>query len=209
MLFIFHANSRSNLRCSKTSGFVHQHLTPSVKIDTKSCVKSFLFFHLHRESAKSQKHKRRNSKVIQCPQNPCIIKTLLIRICTRFSSVQVAAPLDGIFSSSALPLFSFCIIQRLILSFSWGNRKLLLPKKLTRNIREGDMGMRVRAMGALPDLIRSLKKEAHPKPAIAAVPETRHLSLRSDQSHRQRPQRPASVSTVLLQLSPISLSLSL
>ncbi|KAM2179552.1 hypothetical protein ACFX1R_034513 [Malus domestica] len=27
------------------------------------------------------------------------------------------------------------------------------------------MRMRVRAMGALPDLIRSLQKEAHPKPA--------------------------------------------
>ncbi|RXI08220.1 hypothetical protein DVH24_022364 [Malus domestica] len=27
------------------------------------------------------------------------------------------------------------------------------------------MGMRVRAMGAPPDLIRSLQKEAHPKPA--------------------------------------------
>ncbi|KAM1140163.1 hypothetical protein ACFX19_040961 [Malus domestica] len=33
------------------------------------------------------------------------------------------------------------------------------------DIREGEMGMRVRAMGALPDLIRSLQKEAHPKPA--------------------------------------------
>ncbi|KAM1267748.1 hypothetical protein ACFX2G_000122 [Malus domestica] len=31
-------NSRSDLRCSKTFGFVHQHLAPSVGIDTKSYV---------------------------------------------------------------------------------------------------------------------------------------------------------------------------
>ncbi|KAM1873234.1 hypothetical protein ACFX13_007093 [Malus domestica] len=44
----------SDLCCSKTSGFVHQHLALSVGIDTKSCVGSLSFFHLHRESEKSQ-----------------------------------------------------------------------------------------------------------------------------------------------------------
>ncbi|RXH79949.1 hypothetical protein DVH24_041096 [Malus domestica] len=46
------SNSRPDLRCSKTSGFVHQHLVPSVGIDMKSCVGFLSFFHLHRESAK-------------------------------------------------------------------------------------------------------------------------------------------------------------
>ncbi|RXH92036.1 hypothetical protein DVH24_021059 [Malus domestica] len=40
-------NSQSDLRCSKTSGFVHQHLAPSVGIDTKSCVGSLSFFSYH------------------------------------------------------------------------------------------------------------------------------------------------------------------
>ncbi|KAM1030157.1 hypothetical protein FF1_034038 [Malus domestica] len=38
------SDSWSDLRCSKTSGFVHQHFAPSVGIDTKSCVGSFSFF---------------------------------------------------------------------------------------------------------------------------------------------------------------------
>ncbi|RXH71379.1 hypothetical protein DVH24_018734 [Malus domestica] len=39
------------------SGFVHQHLAPSVENDTKSCVGSLSFFHLHHESAKTQQPK--------------------------------------------------------------------------------------------------------------------------------------------------------
>ncbi|KAM0967044.1 hypothetical protein EV1_022529 [Malus domestica] len=38
VLFTFLADSRSDLRCSKTSNFVHQHLAPSVGINTKSYV---------------------------------------------------------------------------------------------------------------------------------------------------------------------------
>ncbi|KAM0961892.1 hypothetical protein TB1_020515 [Malus domestica] len=53
-------DSWSNLRCSKTSGFVHQHLAPSVEIDTKNYVGSLSFFHLHRESAKSAKSTLQN-----------------------------------------------------------------------------------------------------------------------------------------------------
>ncbi|RXI04936.1 hypothetical protein DVH24_039210 [Malus domestica] len=34
--------------------FVHQHLAPSVGIDTKSYVDFFIFFHIHLESAKTQ-----------------------------------------------------------------------------------------------------------------------------------------------------------
>ncbi|RXH98404.1 hypothetical protein DVH24_010729 [Malus domestica] len=48
------ADSQSNLHCSKTSGFVHQHLAPSVGNGTKSYVGSLSFFHLHHESAKTQ-----------------------------------------------------------------------------------------------------------------------------------------------------------
>ncbi|RXH70267.1 hypothetical protein DVH24_007523 [Malus domestica] len=47
-------DSRSDLRCSKTYGFVHQHLAPSVGIDTKSYIGSFSFFHLRRGSADNQ-----------------------------------------------------------------------------------------------------------------------------------------------------------
>ncbi|KAM1015951.1 hypothetical protein ACFX13_046437 [Malus domestica] len=39
-------NSRLDLRCSKTSGFMHQHLAPSVGINTKSYVGSLSIFHL-------------------------------------------------------------------------------------------------------------------------------------------------------------------
>ncbi|KAM1709416.1 hypothetical protein TB1_002300 [Malus domestica] len=37
----------------RPSGFVHQHLAPSVGNDTKNHVGSLSNFHLHRESAKS------------------------------------------------------------------------------------------------------------------------------------------------------------
>ncbi|KAM1182282.1 hypothetical protein ACFX19_000796 [Malus domestica] len=49
-------NSRSDLHCSKTSSFVHQHLAPFVGNDTKSYVGSLSSFssNLHRESVKTQ-----------------------------------------------------------------------------------------------------------------------------------------------------------
>ncbi|RXH75316.1 hypothetical protein DVH24_030037, partial [Malus domestica] len=47
--------SRSDLCCSKTSDFVHQHLAQSVGNDTKNYVGSLSFFHHHRESEKSAK----------------------------------------------------------------------------------------------------------------------------------------------------------
>ncbi|RXH76607.1 hypothetical protein DVH24_019495, partial [Malus domestica] len=46
--------SQSDLRCSKASGFVHQHSASSVGTDTKSYVGSLSFFHLRRESAEIQ-----------------------------------------------------------------------------------------------------------------------------------------------------------
>ncbi|KAB2611735.1 NADH dehydrogenase [ubiquinone] 1 alpha subcomplex assembly factor 3-like [Pyrus ussuriensis x Pyrus communis] len=46
------------------------------------------------------------------------------------------------------------------------------------------MGSRARAAGALPNLIRTLRKEAH-NPTVTPVSQTRLLSLRSYQSHRQ------------------------
>ncbi|KAM1159580.1 hypothetical protein ACFX19_033299 [Malus domestica] len=56
VFFTFHADSRSDLHCSKTSSFVHQHLVSSVGNDTKSDVGSLSFFssNLHRESAETQ-----------------------------------------------------------------------------------------------------------------------------------------------------------
>ncbi|KAM1571522.1 hypothetical protein ACFX10_036409 [Malus domestica] len=65
----FLTDSRSDLRCSKTSGFVHQHLTPYVGIDTKNYVGSLSFFHLHRKSKKSAK-KPNNPEFSQKSRHP-------------------------------------------------------------------------------------------------------------------------------------------
>ncbi|CAN6706252.1 unnamed protein product [Malus baccata var. baccata] len=55
------------------------------------------------------------------------------------------------------------------------------------------MGLRARAAGALPNLIRTLRKEAH-NPIVTPISQAHLLSLRSYQSHQQHPQRPASFS---------------
>ncbi|CAN6699156.1 unnamed protein product [Malus baccata var. baccata] len=49
------------------SGFVHQHLAPSVGIDTKSYVGSLSIFHLWHESAKTQKTQSFSKKPSQTP----------------------------------------------------------------------------------------------------------------------------------------------
>ncbi|KAM0986232.1 hypothetical protein ACFX13_013690 [Malus domestica] len=54
----------------RPSGFVHQHLAPSVGIDTKNYVGSLLFFHLRRgfaKYAKTQKQKRSKSHTLLSP----------------------------------------------------------------------------------------------------------------------------------------------
>ncbi|RXI08797.1 hypothetical protein DVH24_022941 [Malus domestica] len=56
VLFTLPADSRSNLRCSKTSGFVHQHLASSVGNDMKSYIGSLSIFHLHHPKLQGQVH---------------------------------------------------------------------------------------------------------------------------------------------------------
>ncbi|RXH89991.1 hypothetical protein DVH24_032348, partial [Malus domestica] len=50
--------SRSDLRCSKTSGFVHQHLAPSVGNDTKNYVGSLSFFSSNLTNVNLQKSQK-------------------------------------------------------------------------------------------------------------------------------------------------------
>ncbi|RXH75272.1 hypothetical protein DVH24_029993 [Malus domestica] len=132
------------------SGFVHQHLVPSVGIDTKSYVGSLSFFHLttvkphhniHRESAKNPRkpnpklrpfylyipHDHKQEDPDESSDRAFSLPIASLSSTLTPVDAKPSIPLESISSPKTTTWW-----KRMTLSFSWSNLKLLKMPLLSR-----------------------------------------------------------------------------